>query len=256
MRKENIMSKTFVLIHGTWHGGWAWQQVADRLSSRGHRAHAPTLAGHGPDAARVGITHRDCVASVVNYIREHDLENITLVGHSFGGTVVQKVAEEVVERIRRAMFLNALILNDKQCVFDVLPEAFLQALEPKGNGRPATSTSDEAMQVLPPAPWETWRDNFIQDAPESLARSTWERLSAEPAQVNLDSLDLKRFYSLVIPKSFIYCRHDRAMPRGYFHPGMSSRLGKFKSVEMDGSHEVMFSRPAELADKIIEATLD
>jgi hypothetical protein len=44
------------------------------------------------------------------------------------------------------------------------------------------------------------------------------------------------------------------MPPGYFHPRMSSRLGPHKLVEMDGSHEVMFTRPAELADKIIEAS--
>jgi len=37
---------------------------------------------------------------------------------------------------------------------------------------------------------------------------------------------------------------------------MSSRLGEFKLLEMDGSHEVMFTRPAELAVKIIEASSD
>jgi pimeloyl-ACP methyl ester carboxylesterase len=250
------MGKTFVLIHGTWHGGWAWQKVVHCLSSKGHCAHAPTLAGHGPGAARLGVTHQDCVASVVNYIRERGLSDIFLVGHSFGGTVAQKVAEQDVGRMARVIFLNALILKDKQCVFDVLPEVFLEALKPKRDGHPAETSSDETIEVLTPAPWETWRDNFIQDAPESLARSTWEQLSAEPNQVNLDSLDLKQFYSIAIPKSFIFCRQDRAMPPGYFHPGMSSRLGPHKLVEMDGSHEVMFTRPADLADKLIEASED
>jgi len=105
-------------------------------------------------------------------------------------------------------------------------------------------------------PWEVWRDNFIQDAPEPGARSLWEQLSPEPNQVNLDRLDLRRFYSLAIPRSFIYCRQDRALPPGYFHPRMSSRLGKFKLLEMDGSHEVIFTRTEELADKIIEASFD
>jgi hypothetical protein len=105
-------------------------------------------------------------------------------------------------------------------------------------------------------PWEIWRDNLIQDAPESVARSLWEQLSPEPNQVNLDKLDLKRYYSLAIPKRFIYCRQDKAMGFGYFHPGMSSRLGAFKLLEMDGSHEVMFTRPQELADKLIEASSD
>src|SRR5262252_3920884 len=114
MRKDTSMSMECVLIHGTWHGGWAWKEVIECLSRKGHCAHAPTLAGHGPGATRFGVTHRDCVASVVSYIRQHSLENITLVGHSFGGTVVQKVAEELFARIRRTVFLNALILNHTQ----------------------------------------------------------------------------------------------------------------------------------------------
>jgi hypothetical protein len=37
---------------------------------------------------------------------------------------------------------------------------------------------------------------------------------------------------------------------------MTSRLGDFEFFEMDGSHAVMFTRPEELADKIIEASFD
>jgi pimeloyl-ACP methyl ester carboxylesterase len=243
------MGETFVLIHGTWHGGWAWDTVVRELSEQGHRAHAPTLAGHGPGVARLGITHQDCVASVVAYIDQRKLEDVTLVGHSFGGTIVQKVAEQVPNQIRRTVFLDALVLKDNERVFDVLPDAFLATLAPKDGNRPVAEDQEGTMQILP---WETWRDNFIQDASEYVARSTWEQLSPEPSQVNLDKLDLKRFYSLTVPRSFIYCRDDKAMPQGYFHPGMSSRLGTFKLLEMDGSHEVMFTRPADLADKIIE----
>jgi hypothetical protein len=52
----------------------------------------------------------------------------------------------------------------------------------------------------------------------------------------------------------MHCRHDKALPPGYFHPRMSSRLGSFKLIEMDGSHEVIFTRSGELADKIAEAS--
>lgn len=244
------MRKTFVLIHGTWHGGWAWQDVIRHLSRKGHDAHAPTLAGHGPDATRWGITHQDCVGSVVERIQQHNLEGVVVVGHSFGGTIAQKVAEEVPDRIARMVFLDALILKDNERVFDVLPNIFLDSLTPKnGNDRAPTTNG-----IFPTPPWETWRDNFIQDARESLARSTWHQLSPEPSQVNFDNVSLKRFYSLTVPKSFIFCRQDKAMPPGYFHPGMSSRLGTFKLLEMEGSHEVMFTRPAELAEKIVEAS--
>jgi hypothetical protein len=70
----------------------------------------------------------------------------------------------------------------------------------------------------------------------------------------LDNISLKQFHNLDIRKSFIFCRQDQAMPPGYFHPGMSSRLGPRKLLQMDGSHEVMFTRPAELAEKLVEAS--
>ena len=241
------MNRTFVMIHGSWHCGWAWQPVMRRLAEKGHMTHAPTLPGHGPLAARHGIRHQDCVSAVIAYIQVRRLEDITLVGHSFGGTVVQKLAEELPERITRMVFLDALILEDGHCVFDVLPPEYAALFNDL-----AKASSDNSMLI----PWEIWRDNFIQDAPEPLARSLWEQMAPEPNQVNLDRLDLKQFYSLSIPSSFIHCRHDRALPPGYFHPRMSSRLGEFKLLEMDGSHEVMFTRPEELAETITEASLD
>ena len=239
------MSKAFVLIHGSWHGGWAWQEVVRHLSKTGHRAEAPTLPGHGPGAMRVGITHQDCVRAVVDFIHQHRLENVVLVGHSFGGSVVQRVVEEVPKRIERTVFLDALIVEDGHCVFDELPSDYVAMFN-----QLAGTSSDDTMLI----PWEIWRENFIQDAREPVARSLWEQLSPEPNQVNLDKLCLKQFYSLDIPKSFIHCRHDRALPPGYFHPRMSSRLGAFTLIEMEGSHEVMFTRPEELANKIVEAS--
>ena len=241
------MTKTFVMIHGSWHGGWAWQGVIRHLSTKGHSAHAPTLPGHGPQARRSGVTHQDCVDAVVSYIRLHGLEHLVLVGHSFGGSVIQRVAEELPNRIERTVFLDALIVGDGRCVFDELPEPYVALFNDL-----AGASSDNTMLI----PWEIWRDNFIQDAPEPMARSLWEQLSPEPNQVNLDKLALTRFYSLTIPRSVIHCRDDRALPPGYFHPRMSSRLGSFKLLEMDGSHEVMFTRPGELADKIAEASFD
>ena len=240
------MSNTFVLVHGSWHGGWAWHCVSQELAQKGHRAYAPTLPGHSPGAIRRGITHQDCVAAVVAEIEQHDLRSVVLVGHSFGGTVIQKVAERIPHRIKRTVFLDALILCDNQSVVDILPPQFAAL-----TSNLASASSDNSMMI----PWEAWRDNFMQDAPELLARSIWEQLSPEPHQVNVDKLDLKRFHSLAIPKAFIYCRQDQSMgDPEYFHPGMSSRLGSFKLLEMDGSHEVMFTQPEQLANKIIEAS--
>ncbi len=239
------MSKTFVLIHGTWHGGWAWQAVIRQLEARGHRAYAPTLAGHSPGDKRVGITHQDCVDSVVSYIRQHDLQDVILVGHSFGGAVISKVVEYLPSRIKRLIFLDAFVLDDNESVYDNLPDVLIELLN-----QLAQSSLDNTTLL----PWEVWRDHFIQDASEGVARALWEQLAPSPNEPNVEKLSLKTFYSLDVPKSYIASRQDLTLPPGSFHPRMSSRRGAFKLVEMDGSHEVMFTRPAELADKIIEAS--
>ena len=239
------MSQTFLLIHGSWHGGWAWDMVVRELATRGYHAHAPTLSGHGPGANRMGITHRDCTEDVVAYIQRHRLQDIILVGHSFGGSVIQKVAERLPNRIRRLIFLDAFVLKDNQSIFDNLPGNYVALFN-----QLAAASPDNTMLL----PWEVWRDNFIQDASEDVARAIWERLSPEPNQVNVDKLDLKIFFELATPKTYIYCRQDKSLPPGYFYPMMTARLGTFDLVEMDGSHEVLFTRPAEVADRMIETS--
>ena len=56
---------------------------------------------------------------------------------------------------------------------------------------------------------------------------------------------------LQIGKSYVNCRQDTAMPHGLpWHPRLSERLGLFRLVECDGSHEMWFSNPAVLARAI------
>src|SRR5579862_7049563 len=58
------MAETFVLVHGSWHGGWAWEPTAWCLRELGHTVYAPTYPGHQPGASRAGITHADYVKAV------------------------------------------------------------------------------------------------------------------------------------------------------------------------------------------------
>ena len=105
-------------------------------------------------------------------------------------------------------------------------------------------------------PWEVFRDLFIQDARPQDARSVWERLVPQPFQPWDVKLDLAEFYRTGLPKSYIAVADDRVLPEGAWHPGMSSRLGRCKIVPVAGSHEVMFTRPAELARTLVEAAYD
>jgi hypothetical protein len=40
----------FVLVHGAWHGGWCWHDVAQHLRADGHQVFMPTMTGLGERA--------------------------------------------------------------------------------------------------------------------------------------------------------------------------------------------------------------
>jgi pimeloyl-ACP methyl ester carboxylesterase len=241
------MAETFVLLHGSWHGGWAWEPTAWCLRELGHTAYAPTYPGHQAGTPRAGITHDDYVSAVVRFMVGRDLSSVVLVGHSFGGSVVSRVPQVIPERLKRLVFHTAFVVEDGTSVIDNLPPEIAEA-----DRRSAMASPDNTAAC----PWEVFRDHFMQDASPEDARSVWERLVPQPFQPWDAKLDLKEFYRLEIPRSYIAIAEDRALPEGTWHPRMSSRLGAFKLVTMGGSHEVMFTRPAELARKLVEAAND
>jgi pimeloyl-ACP methyl ester carboxylesterase len=114
----------FILVHGAWHGGWAWQRVVPALRAAGHEVHAPTLTGVSDRAhllsPAVGLgTH---IQDVVALIEAHDLHDVVLVGHSYAGQVVTGVADRVPARIARRVYLDAFVGDDGDAAIDLLPE--------------------------------------------------------------------------------------------------------------------------------------
>ena len=238
----------FVLVHGAFHDGSAWDRVVERLTERGRVAYAPTVLGHGKGVDK-GVTHDQCVRSVVDFILDRDLTDVILVGHSFGGTIICKVVEALPDRIRRLVFYAGLVLEDGESVYDASPPAFRALVDQQIADAP-----DHALMV----PFPVWRESYVGDADLSVARWAYEKLSPQPSQPFLDRLDLKKFYTLQTPRSYVLGTEDCAIPHGewHFHPHMTSRLGVFRFLQMPGGHELMYSNPSALADKLIEAARD
>lgn len=114
---------TFVLVHGASGGGWDWRTMDELLTSRGHTVYRPTLTGLGERAhlnsPEINLsTH---VTDIVNVIRFEGLENVVLVGHSYGGMVITGVMDAIPERIRHAIFLDAAVPEDGQSAQDFWP---------------------------------------------------------------------------------------------------------------------------------------
>lgn len=131
---------TFVFVHGGWDGGWAWTPVVQRLQALGHEAFAPTLTGSGERVhlASPEVDLNTHIMDVANLLTYEDLHDVVLVGSSSGGMMITGVADQMPERIRRLIYLDAFAPNNGQSIFDIvgpdLQPAFEQAAVAFGEG--------------------------------------------------------------------------------------------------------------------------
>lgn len=104
----------FVLVHGAWGGAWIWRRVIPGLRAAGHPVHAVTLTGVGERShllsASIGLkTHIDDVLGLVG---AEELQELVLVGHSYGGLVVTGAADRLLElgiRLRAVVHVDGAI---------------------------------------------------------------------------------------------------------------------------------------------------
>jgi pimeloyl-ACP methyl ester carboxylesterase len=102
---------TYVLVHGAWHGSWCWPRVSSRLRAGGHEVFTPTLTGLGEreHLAKDDVNLDTHVTDVVKLLEFEDLNDVVLVGHSYGGFVVTGVVDEAASRLKAVVYLDAFV---------------------------------------------------------------------------------------------------------------------------------------------------
>ena len=91
----------FLLIHGAWHGSWAWENVSSKLSEKNFKVSCPNLTGLGERKHLISnqITIDTFIKDVENHIIYQNLENLVLVGHSFAGSILSGLADRLLSLI-------------------------------------------------------------------------------------------------------------------------------------------------------------
>jgi pimeloyl-ACP methyl ester carboxylesterase len=231
---------TIVIVHGAWVGGWRWRGVADLLRDRGHYVFTPTLTGHGErvhltsPAVNVSLHARD-VANVIHFER---LENVLLVGHSYGGMPVSVVPEIVpAGTIQSIMFLDAFLPDDGQSLNDMVP------------GPPHLPTDPNDYLVPPP------RINLVgfNTHMDAVARAAYEeRRVPQSAHCFTEKVRLTGAREQIAKKAYVLAT---GYPNDTFAP-VAARLRKnsqWRVEEMPYTHDLMHVAPRETADMIESA---
>ncbi|MRT31198.1 alpha/beta fold hydrolase [Herbaspirillum sp. CAH-3] len=243
-----MTTDTYVLVHGAWHTGDTFESTAAHLREQGHTVHCPTLVGNRPQEDYRTINLQDSIDSLVQYLEQHDLHQVRLLGHSYGGMLISGAADRVAHRLQRLIYLNAFVPLPGESLADMTPPHYRELFQ----------SLAEANQGAIMLPYPIWRENFINDADATLAQRAFDQLHPQPYRCLTDALALNQpTATLMLGKSYINCRQDTALPHSLpWHPRLSERLGLFRYVEMDGSHEVLFTNPTALAQAIVIAGRD
>lgn len=224
----------FVLVHGAWHGGWCWAQVEDALREKGHRAFAPTLTGLG-ERSHLLTSEIDPdlhVLDVVNVLKWAELEDVVLVGHSYGGLIVTGVAGQVPERVRALVYLDAFVPE----------ESGVSPLAKYNPGRMARFQAeiDSGAAGVQPDLFDAWaEDEAVKDWLKSMC--TPQPVGTLACGVTLTGREVE-----VAHRYYILCERNRSSAFWDEHDRVMGRPG-WKSERIATMHDAMVEAPDELA---------
>ncbi|MFI8194289.1 alpha/beta hydrolase [Streptomyces sp. NPDC085946] len=236
---------TYLLVHGAWHSGRAWDRVVPMLASAGHQVFAPSLTGYGDKAhllgPEVGLdTHVD---DVVELILGEDLTEVVLVGHSYAGLVISSVANRIPERIAHLVYLDAMVPLDGESAVDVMPvtqRLIDQALE---------SGSGWRVPPLPELPPPAGLFGLTDPADIAWVRTM---MSDHPVRCLQQPVRLDNPAARAVPRTHIHC--VAGVPEGFARrpvPAVQPNGSPAQVWELPTGHDCMITMPAELTGLLL-----
>lgn len=234
---------TFVLVHGAWQGGWCWQKLIPYLREAGHEVYAPTLSGLGERShlSSCDIDLSCHIQDIVNVLRYQDLEDVILIGHSYGGMVITGVADKCPERLSQLVYLDALVPENGQSTMDQMaPTSTVPAK--------VVENSTKSIEGVPPESSEAMGITNSADI-------KWmeERVVPHPRGTLTEPLYLHGDKTYEIARTYISCTigQTKSMPSiAQAAQRIQSESG-WHYLELKSGHSAMIIVPKELAEMLI-----
>ena len=133
-------------------------------------------------------------------------------GHSAAGAVVAKAAESVHSRLKRLVYVDAVILPSGKSMFDVFPAQWTEGMR--------NSAGRKGEGWYRPPEQSMIFSFFGSDCSDEDKQWLWRKVTPQPVKPYEDKVDLGRFYQLKLPQTYVRCTKPQA---GIPHPSASAR---------------------------------
>ncbi len=230
---DELARPVIVFVHGAWAGGWHFTKVEPLLEDAGFRVYRPTMTGLGE---RVHLAREDVglsthIADIVNVLEFEDLDDVVLVGHSYGGMVISGVADRVPHRIRKLIYMDALVPESGESVMDLSGGAIESMAEAGAGGA-------EPWQLVPL--WVKPGKLPPVDVPQSMLTFT--------ESIVLDNPDASS-----IPAAFILTVEEGKDSDNFDFFADRARQRGWQVVTMEGGHNPHWFQPEALVEVLLQA---
>jgi pimeloyl-ACP methyl ester carboxylesterase len=215
----------YVIVHGAWGGSWAFKNVDEIMSDHGNVVYRPSLTGQGE---RVHLSAPDVdlnthIKDVVNLILYENLHNVILVGHSYGGMVITGVADSIPDRIKKLVFLDAILPDDGESL-----------ATSKKNGTSDIALASTNGFMVPQ--WVKPNQAPPKDVPQSVKTFT-------------QPVSRKNPMALKLPATYILTVEEGTKPEkdGFYAYGERAKERGYKYLIFKADHNPQFNKSTELA---------
>ncbi len=243
---NHAASRTFLLVHGSWHGAWCWRRVRPHLQSAGFDSHAVTLTGVGERrhllSAQINLeTH---VRDVLGVIDAEELSRIVLVGHSYGGMVITGVIGALQKQgradlVEQLVFLDAHTPRNGESWYDLMvPELADQRVQ-------QGMTEGGGVFLPPPDASVFGLDGADRDWVNR--RQTPQPFGVFQSKVSVDDAALH-----AMPRTYIDCTNPQLALLNVSRARVKADL-TWRYVAMDIGHDPMVNAAEPLAQLLVEA---
>ncbi|HET9439487.1 MAG TPA: alpha/beta fold hydrolase [Longimicrobiales bacterium] len=188
LAQQQAQPRTYVIVHGAWGGGWAWQTIDSLLTRQGHRVFRPSLTGLGD---RVHLASPDIgldthITDVVNLVLWERLQNVILVGHSYGGMVITGAADRLGDRISQMIYVDAMVPDSGESALDIMGPQFRSMVRTNAKDGfiiPAWNRPGTPLPTDVPQPLKTFTDTLHLSRTRFTHPSVTYILTEEPARM-------------------------------------------------------------------------